>query len=185
MVHDGEKGNAGRVGAKRTRTHADGLEAVRPEKANFEGVPAALRPYGQKDSFVDALRHALRHSLPQDRTHRARRRRICHQTATILKQTVQLILDQHPELPMDGDAGQASVARLLQPFDQKRTVALRRQDVRVEIVSFDARRVGQDDSPHAERRDLRPEPPHDLRTRKREHEVDTRLWRNARVEHAA
>jgi hypothetical protein len=43
---------------------------------------------------------------------------------------------------MNGDEGQASVARLLQSFDQQRAIARRREDMGVEVVALDAFRVG-------------------------------------------
>ncbi len=53
------------------------------------------------------------------------------------KQPVQFVFDQHLELLVDRDARQLRVARLLQPFNQQRPVAISREDMCVEVVSFE------------------------------------------------
>ena len=85
---------------------------------------------------------------------------------------------------LDGDSGKPGVARLLQPFDQQGPVASRRQDVRVEIASLHAFRVGQNDLPDPERGDLSPEPPHHLRSRQRKQKVYPWPGRSIRFERA-
>jgi len=73
---------------------------------------------------------------------------------------------------MDRDLRQPGVARLLQAFDEERPVARRVQHVRVEIVAFDTRGVGEDDAAHAERGELCPQPPQDLGTGQRQQQID-------------
>ncbi len=67
-----------------------------------------------------------------------------------------MILDEDPEPAVNGDVRQPRVARLLQAFDQQRTVTGFGDHVRVEVVALDAARVRQDDPPDAERRELCP-----------------------------
>lgn len=146
------------------------------EKLHLEVVPAALRSDGEQDSFFDAL--------PHDRPCQPRCRRIGHETKPAPEQAVELVLDQHLESPVDGDGRQSRVARLLQSFDQQRPVALGREDVRVEVVSFHALRVGQDDLTDSKRRDLCPEASEHFRSGKCKEHVDQRPGRNGRFKRA-
>ena len=99
-------------------------------------------------------------------------------------ESVQTILDQHLELPVDGNVRQPGVARLLQSFDQQRPVTVRRQHVRVEVVSLHPVRVGQDDPPDSHGGDLCPEPAHHLRSREGKDQVDAWTGRHDRFERA-
>ena len=100
-------------------------------------------------------------------------------------QTIQFVLNEHLELSVNRDERQPRVARLLQSLDEQRPVARRGEDVRVEIVSFHARGVGQNDPSNAEGRKLGPEPPHHFRPRERKEQINRRTARHARVERAA
>ena len=73
---------------------------------------------------------------------------------------------------MDRHARQPRVAGLLQAFDQQRPVGGCLEDVRVEVVALDARRVGEHDPPDAERGELRPQAPQHLRARQRQQQID-------------
>ena len=147
-MHDGERRHAGGVGPQRARSHAGLAKAARLQQPELEAVPAALRSDRQQNSLIPAL--------APDVAQRHRRRRVGDDAQTVAEQAIELILDQRFELPVDRDGGEPRVARLLQPFDQQRPVGLRREDVRVEIVTLDLLGVGQDDLPGAERGDLRP-----------------------------
>jgi hypothetical protein len=175
-MHECEERNARGVGAQRPETHADGLKAVGLKKVHLEVVPTALRADGKQDSFF--------HALPHDPACQPRCRRIGHETKAALEQAVELVLDEHLESSVDGDRRQSRVARLLQSFDQQRPVALGREDVRVEVVSFHALRVGQDDLTDSKRSDLCPEASEHFRSGKCKEHVDPRQGRNGRFKRA-
>ena len=103
---------------------------------------------------------------------------------TTLEETIKVVLDQDLESSVDGHRRQPCIACLLKTFDEQRAVALGLQHVGVEIVSLDALGVRQDDLPHANRADLRPEPAHDFRTGKGEEQIDARSGGRCRFEFA-
>ena len=123
--------------------------------------------------------------MPRTTVERPGRGRIGHDANSRPEQPIEVILDQDPKLPVDGNDRQPSIARLLQAFNQQGTVGLGREDVRVEVVALDLLGVGQDDLADAERRDLRPETPHHFRPRNSEQQVDARPRRNVGFERAA
>src|SRR5207342_3319861 len=95
-----------------------------------------------------------------DVTKRRRSRGIRHDSKRWPSQSIEFILDEYPEPLVYRDRRQTGVSRLLQAFDQERTVRAGLEHVRVEIMAFDFFGVGQDDPTDAERRDLRPQPAH-------------------------
>jgi hypothetical protein len=86
-----------------------------------------------------------------------------NQTMAVWKKRRQVVFDQHSELSVDGNHRQPRVARLLKPLDEERPIARFGDDVRVEIVALHALGVRQNDLPDAKRRELSPQPAHDLR----------------------
>src|SRR5690349_19786137 len=109
---------------------------MRGEEVQLEGVPATFRTDRQQDTLVTAAERA------RDRGASAR---IGDEPNARRKQIVEVILNEDPELAVNGNLRQSGVTRLLQPFDQQRTIARRGQDVRVEVVALDAAGVRQDD----------------------------------------
>src|SRR5688572_33073090 len=92
--------------------------------------------------------------------------------AEAFTQRVEVVLDENPELAMDRDGRKAGIAGLLQALHEQRPVAVWREHMRVEVITFDALRVGEDDLSHAQRCELRPQPAHDFRAWEREKQVD-------------
>ena len=101
-----------------------------------------------------------------------------------VEEAVESVLDQRLELLVYRHLRQPRVAGLLQALDEQRAIAFRRHHVRVEVVAFHARRVGQYDLPDAERGELGPEAPHHLRPGQRKEHVNGRPWRDHRFEPA-
>ena len=96
-----------------------------------------------------------------------------------------VILNEDPELPMNRDKRDPCVAGLLKALDEQWPVTIFSQDMRVEVVAFDTARIGQNDAADTERRELCPEPSHDLRPWKREQHVNPWPRRCRPLEHAA
>jgi hypothetical protein len=101
------------------------------------------------------------------------------------EESIQVILDKDPELPVNGDRRQPRITCLLKAFDEQRTVRLFSQDVRVEVVTFDAFGVGQDDLPDTECRELCPQASHHFRARQSKQHIDLWTWGNCGFELAA
>jgi uncharacterized protein DUF3303 len=163
-VHDGQEGGACRIHTQRARPETDRQKAVCPQERELERIPSALGSYGEEDPLV--------RTLTERRTDRPRRAGIRDEAKAVLEQPVQMILHEDLELAVDGDGGQASIAGLLESFDEQRTVARFRQDVRVEILPLDSPGVRQDDLPDSERGQLGPEAAHDLRPGKGEQQIN-------------
>src|SRR5262249_26660813 len=110
--------------------------------------------------------------------------RLGDETASGWKQCRQIVFDQYPESLVDRYDWQAGVACLLQSFDEQWTIAGLGNHMGVEVVTFNALSIGQDDLAHPERRKLSPEPPQNLRARQREKKINLRPRRNFSLEDA-
>lgn len=95
---------------------------------------------------------------------------------------VQIRFNQFAELLVDRHHRQACIARLLQTFEQQGAIALRLEQMCVEVVAFDLLRIGQNDLSDTQRRQLSPESSHDFWSRQRQEEVHGRSLRRVAVE---
>ncbi len=100
------------------------------------------------------------------------------------EERLQFVFDQDPETSVDRDGWQPRVTSLLQPFDEERAKAFRRQHVRIEVIALDALRLRENNLAEDERRKLGPETPHHFGTRHREEQIDRWPRRNRRLERA-
>ena len=147
------------------------------EERQLEGVPSALR--------TDGNEHPLIGVRTDRRTDGRRGLGSRHEAKAFAEQRVQVILDEHLQLPMDRDDGEPRVARLLQAFDEERAVARFGQDVRIEVLPFHALGIRQDDPPNTQRGELGPQAPHHLRPGQGEQDIDSRPRRDVGLEQAA
>lgn len=176
-MRDREERRARGVDAQCARPETDQREAMRGEQGQLEAVPATFRSDGEQ--------HALAPALGQHGTDRRGTARIGDEPNAVAKQAIEMILDENPELPVDGDPRRPRVARLLQPLDQQRTIGRFGDEVGIEVVPLYALGIGQDDLPDAKRRELRPQPTDDFRARQGKQNVDARARRSGPLEHAA
>jgi hypothetical protein len=176
-MRDRQDGCACRIHAQCARPEADGPEAVNLEERQFEGVPTSLRPDSDENPSIGMF--------SDRRTDGRRGVGIRHETKAFAEQHVQLILDEHPELPMYRDEGQPRVARLLHPFDEQWAVTRLCQDVGIEVLAFHTLGIRQDDLSDTQRRELCPESPHHFRSGKSDQHIDSGPARDVRLEHAA
>ncbi len=110
---------------------------------------------------------------------------VCDEAKAFAEQRVQLILDEHLQLPMDRDDRKPRVARLLQAFDEERAVARLSEDVCVEVLAFHALGICQDDPSNAQRGELGPQAAHHFRPGQGEQDIDSRTRRDVGLERAA
>lgn len=179
-MHEGEESNACGVGAKRPRPHPHTVKPVGLEEFQLKRVPAPFGTDGQKDSCIPVALEAR----ANDGTRGYLRLWVGDQANRPSGKPVEIVLHQDLEAPVDRHLGQPRVARLLKALDQQRPVARRREHMSIEVRSLHALGVRQDDLPHTESRDLRPEAAHNLRSWHREKQVDSRPLRRCRFEPA-
>ncbi len=165
LVREREQRDARGIAAQGAGTETDGVEAVGAQQLQFESVPASLGTDGQQEPLPLLARN--------DAGDRFSGRGVGNQAQGGTGEGVEVVLDQDAELPVYGDDRQLRVARLLQSFEQQRPVAGGLQQVGVEVVPLDPRGVGQDDAANAQRGELRPETPKDLRTGDGQQQVDS------------
>lgn len=162
-MREREQGNAGCVAAEGTPANSGTYEPVRREEIPLEVGPAALWAYRDQEAFFRVA--------PNDPGEGRCRRGVRKNPQPFRHEGVELILQQHFELPAYEHFRQSRVARLLKPLDEQGPVRRFRKDVGVEVVPLHARCVRHDDVTCPEGGQLRPETTHDFRTRQREQHV--------------
>lgn len=116
--------------------------------------------------------HTARSRCGNGRRHAVCRARIS-ENPNALTDRPKLVLHVHLQLSMDTHRGKPCVTRLLESFEEQRTVDVALQYVRVEVVTFDTCCVGEGDVANAQGGELRPESTQDLWPGERQQHIDT------------
>src|SRR4029434_5993817 len=110
-MRDRQEGGACGVDAQRPWSEADPMKAVCFEERQLERVPTSFRPDGDEHAPI-----AIARGVSQRSADRRGATWIGDETDASTEQSVQVILHEDPELPMDRNRRQPRVACLLEPF---------------------------------------------------------------------
>jgi hypothetical protein len=101
-----EERDARSVGAECARAEARTPEPVRLEQPHLEPIPSAFRTYGEQHSVMLSRSEGLDHGLW--------RVRIGDDAICVWRERVELVLDEDPKLPVNGDLREPRITGLLQ-----------------------------------------------------------------------
>ncbi len=167
-VDNGECGKSGGIGAQDARADVDGMEAQRGEEVAFVGNPTAFGADGEESARIGER------GVEEWRGVAGMQK----ETVVVLGDDGEFVLKEGFEALDDPDLGKEGVTGLGESLDQAVTKVMGFEDMGVEIATFDACGVGEEEAVDAEGGDLWEEAVEDLGTGKSEEKVDRRAFRH-------